>query len=286
MVPVFISTTNLTNSNSLAETLEIYHQAGIRAVELGSGHILFPGYLETITGFPFDYSVHNYFPLTDPDHLVNIASVNCEQLDKTKNIARNAIAICSHLGGSIYGIHAGYRSDLDAQSLGRKLLVNEETTCDAAFRIMVETIQELCDFASEKAIDVLVENHVLAPFNLVDGKNTLLLLCTAEEIVEFAKAVGRDNFGMLIDLAHLKVTAKTLEFDPYQFIQSVSPWIKLFHLSENNGLSDLGLPFDEGAWFEPVIKQFQSVPCVIETQVTNVSTLLRQLDLVTRWLSA
>jgi len=286
MVPVFISTTNLTNSNSLAETLEIYHQAGIQAVELGSGHMPFPGYLETISGYPFDYSVHNYFPLTDPDHLINIASANRGQLDKTKNIARNAIAICSQIGGSLYGIHAGYRSDLDAQSLGRKLLANEEMIYDVAFRIMVETIQELCDYASEMKINVLVENHVLAPFNLVDGKNTLLLLCTSEEIVEFAQAVGRDNFGMLIDLAHLKVTANTLEFDPYQFIQSVSPWIKLFHLSENNGLSDLGLPFDEGVWFEPVIKQFQSVPCVIETQVTNVSTLLKQLDLVTRWLSA
>jgi hypothetical protein len=72
---------------------------------------------------------------------------------------------------------------------------------------------------------------------------------------------------------------------PRKNIRSVSPWIKLFHLSDNNGLIDLGLPFDEGAWFKPVIKHLPDVPCVIETYVSGVPILLKQLELVTRWQS-
>ena len=286
MLPVYISTTNLITSSSLLETLNIYHTAGIKAVELGSGHPPFPKYAETLARFPFEYSVHNFFPLTDPDHLINIASQNPQQLNKTKEIAQNAISLCSLIGGKFYGIHAGYRTDLDARSLGDKLSANQINYDDSAFSTMVETTQELCDYAADKKITVVVENHVLAPFNLVDDQNQFLFLCSAEEIAEFARSVERDNFGMLIDVAHLKVTANTLGFDKFQFIESISSWIKLFHLSENNGQSDLGLPFEEGVWFEPVIKQLPRVPCVVETHVAEVSILLKQLELVTRWQSS
>ena len=148
---------------------------------------------------------------------------------------------------------------------------------------MVETTQELCDYALAKNIDVIVENHVLAQFNLINGKNTLLFLCTAEEIVHFAQSVDRKNFGMLIDVAHLNVTANTLGFDKYQFIDAVTPWIKLFHLSDNDGQTDLGLPFGKGVWFEPVIKQLATIPCVIETLVDDISFLLQQFELVANW---
>ena len=125
MIPVFISSTNLVTSHSLLETLKLYQEAGIQAVELGSGHSPFPHYAELISSFPFEYSVHNYFPLSDPNHLLNIASTQPSQLDKTRNIARNAIDLCDQIGSGLYSIHAGYRSDLDARSLGSRLVANE-----------------------------------------------------------------------------------------------------------------------------------------------------------------
>lgn len=285
MPPIYISTTNLTTSDSLLDTLNIYHTAGIKAVELGSGHPPFPRYQEILVSYPFEYTVHNFFPLTDPDHLINIASQNPEHLNKTKDIARNAIGLCNQIGSRFYGIHAGYRADLDTRSLGNRLTANQIKFSESAFTTMVETTQDLCDYAADKNVTVVVENHVLAPFNLVENQNLYLLLCSAEEIVEFSRAVARVNFGMLIDVAHLKVTANTLEFDKYQFIESVSPWIKLFHLSENTAQSDLALPFGKGAWFEPVIKQRPEIPCVIETHVAEITPLLRQQELVSRWQS-
>lgn len=88
---------------------------------------------------------------------------------------------------------------------------------------------------------------------------------------------------MLIDVAHLNVTANALGFDNYQVIDAVTPWIKLVHLSDNDCQTDLGLPFSEGVRFESVIKQLAATPCVIETLVDDIYILLQQSKLVACW---
>jgi len=285
MNPVFVSTTNLWRSKSLLDTLSAYHDAGFQAVELGSGHTADPNLFDYLKKFSFEYAIHNYFPLEDPNHLLDIASQDSYLLSRTIQIARNAISICQQLGGKFYGIHAGYRSNLTASTLGTKLVHQRIVPLENAFYTMVETIQKLCDFALEKKIDIVVENHVLAPFNLKDGKNELLLMCTAEEIVEFSESINRENFGILLDVGHLNVTATTLGLNKFQFIEKISHWIKLFHLSDNDGSHDSARTFDQNVWFAPIIKSFPKVRCVVETKAEDIGTLVDQVNLINQWQS-
>lgn len=283
MSTVFVSTSNLRYSNDLFEILSVYQSMNLEAVELGSGHPPFPDMINKLKEIPFTYCVHNYFPLEDPTHLMNISSLEDENLAKTITIAKNAISICHLLGGKMYSIHAGFRSNVAASSLGKKLIPGDIVSYNEAFDKMIITTIELCDYAASMDIDILVENHVLTQFNLTGDSNSLLFLCAAEEIVRFANSIQRDNFGILLDVGHLNVSANTLDLDRFEFIESISPWIKLFHLSDNDGHVDQSLPFNEDAWFAPVVKAFHNIPCVIETKVNDLSLLTDQLNIVYKW---
>ena len=57
-----------------------------------------------------------------------------------------------------------------------------------------------------------------------------------------------ENVNLLIDVAHLKVSSNSLKFNQTMF-EICDPWIKAYHLSDNNGLSDTNEPFSEDAWF-------------------------------------
>ena len=57
------------------------------------------------------------------------------------------------------------------------------------------------------------------------------------------------NVGLLLDVGHLKVSAKTEGFSAKKAMIKLKPFIKGYHLSENNGLSDTNEPFSDNAWF-------------------------------------
>ena len=57
------------------------------------------------------------------------------------------------------------------------------------------------------------------------------------------------SFFLLIDVAHLKVSANSLGFDRLKFLKSVYPWIRACHLSDNDGLSDSNESVKEDSWF-------------------------------------
>lgn len=270
---------------SLTEILEAYDSAGFEAVELGTAHSPDQVDIPSIKKFGFEYSVHNFFPLSDTNHLINIASADSNSLAKTLNVALGAVDICHQVSGSFYGMHAGFRSDVTASTLGVPLEYSAITPFEQAHETMISTIQKVCDHAEPLSIDVLVENHVLAPFNLIEGRNELLLMCDRDEAVRMCKDVDRSNFGVLVDLGHLRVTCQTLQTDPLAFIDAVEPWLKGFHLSDNDGTSDQTLPFDDNAWFKPVLKNFTNLPWVIESNVADVQEMSRLVDLVTAWRS-
>lgn len=283
MSNVLASTTSMGRKYTLLEILEAYESAGFEAVELGTAHSPDQVDVPSIKKFDFEYSVHNFFPLSDTNHLLNIASSDRKSLDMTLKVALGAVDICHQVSGSFYGMHAGFRSDVTASTLGVPLEYSAITSYEEAHAIMVDTIQRVCDHARPMGIEVLVENHVLAPFNLVNGRNELLLMCDRDEAVRMCKDVDRSNFGVLVDLGHLRVTCQTLQTDPIAFIDAVGPWLKGFHLSENDGTSDQTLPFDESVWFGPVLKNITNVPWVIESNVADVQEMSRLVDLVSAW---
>ena len=62
------------------------------------------------------------------------------------------------------------------------------------------------------------------------------------------------NINLLIDVAHLKVSSHSLGFSKSEFLNTLSRWIKAYHLSDNNSIADQNKPFDKTSWFWPFLK--------------------------------
>ena len=67
------------------------------------------------------------------------------------------------------------------------------------------------------------------------------------------------NVSLLIDLAHLKVSAKTLNFLPSEYLKKCDKWIKAYHLSDNKGYYDTNNLITKKSWFWPYISRRKKI---------------------------
>jgi sugar phosphate isomerase/epimerase len=88
-----------------------------------------------------------------------------------------------------------------------------------------------------------------------------------------------DSVGQLIDVAHLKVSANSLNFDPVSMLDICHDRIMAYHLSDNNGLEDSNQKFGDDAWFWPYLKSEVGYYSV-EVYGCEPSQLLQQARLV------
>ena len=89
----------------------------------------------------------------------------------------------------------------------------------------------------------------------------------------------KGKVGLLVDVAHLKVSAKTLNFDPNRYLRKLNKFIKAYHLSDNNGLSDQNRNVEKNSWFWKHIKKDVDY-CTLELKDLRVTNLKRQIRLV------
>ena len=66
------------------------------------------------------------------------------------------------------------------------------------------------------------------------------MLTTPSEILNFFKKLKyyKLDIGLLLDVAHLKVSSKTLGFNLQKAHRDLSKIISAYHLSDNNGFQD------------------------------------------------
>lgn len=60
---------------------------------------------------------------------------------------------------------------------------------------------------------------------------------------------------LLVDLGHLKVSAKTLKFDKNKFLKKCDKFIKAYHISDNNSVKDQNNLISQRSWFWKNIKK-------------------------------
>ena len=111
--------------------------------------------------------------------------------------------------------------------------------------IFVESLKVLSQEAAKAGIDLLIENNVLEPFNLVNSKNELLLCVTSDDLLRIIEKTAADNVYILLDVSHLKISANSLRFSSESFIRDVASYVKAVHLSDNNGVRDINKPITE-----------------------------------------
>ncbi len=238
--------------------------------------------------YPNRYLLHNYFPPPDKPFLLNLASRSSLIRQKSIEHCRKAIELSSLLDCPFYSFHAGYAYDLPVDMLGdplrqARLADQDFIDSDEVYELLSDSIRKLLSLSHYKNVKILIENHVCPS----EGKQTigkLLPMKRAEDLLKLVEDINDSNFGILIDVGHLKVSSMALEFDREAFIGSLSPYIYAFHLSDNDGQTDQHLPFDRHAWFMPLLNEFSSQTLTIEFTQVGMEQIISTRDMLLEYL--
>ena len=87
-------------------------------------------------------------------------------------------------------------------------------------------------------------------------------------------------YKMLVDLAHLKVSSNSLNFDAIEFLSECDSWISAYHLSDNDGTRDSNEPFSKDSWFWPYLKKDLNYYSI--EVYTNDFSVLKKQKIITR----
>ncbi|MDO8577910.1 MAG: sugar phosphate isomerase/epimerase family protein [Dehalococcoidales bacterium] len=251
--------------------------AGLNCIELGDAPSVSEEDLVELNLLKslISFEVHNYFPRASRPFLLNLASLDPDNLSRSLEFAKNAVGLCAQLGGTLYGIHSGFRADVALSSLGRALEYTRIADYEIAYQQMVKSLCILCDHALRTGVTIAVENHQAARCDLINGKNELLLGYEAGELVNLIKDVGRPNLGILLDAGHLNVAANTLGLDRMAWVEQAKPFIKAFHVHDNDGITDLHQPVNANSWIMKVLRNpvFSEARIVVEAKFGDIGSL-------------
>lgn len=245
---IFISTGGRRDQTATRTALQ-YYDAGIRGVEL-SGGLYSQVYENEIGKLPSDLNVriHNYFPPPNVPFVFNLASNNYETYSSSLSLAREGMRLANLFGNKTYSFHAGFRIDPNVTELGSALTFRTLVDREMALRLFADRVKVLASEAARMDVTLLIENNVLDRANFATYGENPLLLVQPDEIEMFMRdAPG--NVGLLLDVAHLKVSSITMGFDLVAAHKRLSPWIRGYHLSDNDGSRDSNEPVLENSWF-------------------------------------
>lgn len=274
---IYISTSAFRNKN-INSILNECHRYALTNIELGSNleyseDVL--GDLRKHANNSMRFLVHNYFPRPRRDFILNLASEKADIATRSIEHCKCAIDISAEFGSPFYSVHAGYAFNPSLTDLGNPPIKNPELfSYKKAAEIFRENIVALNKYAENKGIGLLVENHEVCQANIIDGKNLLFLMPTTRELAELYSYINSENFGFLIDVAHLKISANTLGFSKNDFIRDLGHTIRAFHISDNDGLLDTHCKFDENAWFKDIIGRNERSVFIIESRAMETDTII------------
>lgn len=263
---------------SLRELLADLTLAGVKAIELGWAppriDLRLP---DELAALPAHWLVHNYFPPALEPFVLNLASQDAVNLQRSRDFAGAAIRLSAQLGAPFYSVHCGFLAEFEPGSLGRQLNYAEICDYERGYETFLQSLRLLLGAARDAGIRLLVEPNVVAPFNLVAGRNRLLLLVEPPEFTRLRADLPDPRLGILLDLGHLKVSATTLGFAPADFIDAVAPVVGAFHLHDNDGTADQHQPVAPGSWTLEVIRQarFAGRPVVVEAKFESAAAMAK-----------
>jgi len=263
---IYIST-NVFGQRGLKDIISLALESKIINLELGSGIDYAEDNMGLVKKFnkkPFNFLIHNYFPTPKNGFVLNLASNDKDILAKSMRLCKLAVDLSAVLKAPFYSVHSGFAFHAMPKDMNKPQTGLARIPYKEAYDIFVKSIKRLADYGFNKGVKIAVENNVVSEFNLIDGKNKLLLLADCDEALSFYKEVGSKNLFFLVDLGHLKINSNLLNFDGVEYIKKIKPLIVAFHISDNNARVDSHLKFRKNAWFRDIIFNDRDKTFIIE----------------------
>jgi sugar phosphate isomerase/epimerase len=225
--------------NRIKDSVEELATNGFKNIELSGGTVYYEDFeddlLELKDKYNLNYRCHNYFPPPQKHFVLNLASLNDETFQMSLEHLEKVVALSNRLGADKFAFHAGFFIDIKLSEIGKKLskddLFNKE-----------ESIERFCNAYNiikkqSKNVSLFIENNVFSKTNAetYNGDNPFMMT----NFNEYKSLKEKIDFNLLLDVAHLKVSAKSLNLDwemEFENMMSVSSYI---HVSDNDGFHDL-----------------------------------------------
>lgn len=245
---IYVSTGGYAEQTAFKTATEL-SKVGIKSYEM-SGGLYDPDNRANLQLLTNDANVqlHNYFPPPKKPFVINLASTDHDIVIQTKRHIKHALDLSADIGSHLYSFHAGFLINPKVNELGKRVAKRPLINRNEAMNRFIENVNEMAVYAEKLNASLLIENNVLSHNNYDYFGDNPFLMVDAEECVIVMKETANNVF-LLVDVAHLKVSATSLGFDKVEFLKSVEPWVRAFHLSDNDGLSDTNKPVREDSWF-------------------------------------
>lgn len=276
-------------AKTIADLLDQADEAEISAIELSSGMPYAPDTLDAVRrahdAGRQRFMIHNYFPPPARPFVLNVGALDNENLQNTKDLAKLSTDLAKDVGAPFYSIHAGFAARLSPDTLGRPEALAASLSAKnidrkASYDVMCDTVRGMADYASSLGLELLVENNVIAPVLLNRLGVNPLLLTAPREIAQFFDDVQHSNVGLLLDVAHAKVSAAALGCSPHSYFEELEAHVRCLHLSDNDGREDSNLPIQRDSWFLPYLRDLRDREIVIEVYRLERDEIRAQRDLV------
>ncbi|MBK1438368.1 TIM barrel protein [Parapedobacter sp. ISTM3] len=255
--------------SSIEEILDLCHTNDL-ALEFSSGLPFRRDMQDIYIHAPIKRIPHNYFPAPQEAFVLNLASTNQVLRENSIKHCLQGLDLAKRSGSPFFSAHAGFCIDPNPEELGNKIRLPSTFDKSLCKELFIESVRQIMVHANKIGISFLIENNVIAQFNLGAENVNPLLCCTGEEINWLVSEINQPNFGILLDTAHLKVSCITFNVDLHQELKLIMPHIKCIHHSDNDGLIDDNKKFTNDYWFLKYMVQFEEIPHVIE--VKNITT--------------
>jgi len=182
-------------------------------------------------GLSFDH-MHAPFPMLIKDHE--------DWSEKMTRITKNCMEICARMGGRYIVVHP--------VSLAYECSKQEEHDFN------IGLYKELIPTARQCGVVICLENmFVEKNFHMMEG------VCSdfkeaADMIDELNAMAGEELFGFCFDVGHANLLGKNL----YQSLVTLGKRVKMLHIHDNDGLSDLhSLPYTFGRSWQGICTDWE-----------------------------
>lgn len=279
---IFVST-GLIKNMTIFSVVKYYLKGGIKNIEMSGGKYD-PNIINKLIPLKKDnnFMLHNYFPPPKNPFTLNLATFNKSLYKLGKNHITTAIRQSANIGSKYYSFHAGFLVDPLPKDLGKNILKQKINDERVATDLFLERLYLISKIAKKEGVELLVENNVLTKKNFKTFKKNPLMMTSLKQTLKIVKNFPR-NVNLLIDLAHLKVSAKTLNFSPSEYLKKCDRWIKAYHVSDNRGNQDTNNLITNKSWFWPHISRKKKY-YTLELKTSNLKNINSQIKMLQKFL--
>ncbi len=264
---LFISTQAI--STNITDLVNFCIEEGV-GIELSSGtDFSIDELFNIISNSSIQTRFHNYFPITLDPFVIDIASKDFKNRQRSLDFIKRNLLVSQRLGLNYYSFHAGFITNPTPRELGNSFkskIINERIK-NESLELFYKSVYELIEFSDNIGLTLLIENNVVGLNNYIDGFS-VAHLSNHDEIMDFFTEFNNKNVKLLLDTAHYLISESSridYNFNPLR-VKELAPFTIVIHHSESLGMSDSNLALTNGYWFADMVKYFKGCDHVLEVR--------------------